>query len=202
MKRMPDKYFIKPLCETYGVNMLDARVVIQHERKVGFIINYGDLPTSIGYFVREFPTASQKEEFPGGRLCLVPNGYKCAGVVHGRAYLGEVAYDEHSPGMLLRSYRFHRVEDGKITKSGDFKETPSQAFSQLHERDRDRIRYNGKLYLGVMYTAVQNALRQAFVNAVVPDEVLPVFTEWMNDLPSGEGPSCDDLLSYDGNFQF
>jgi Ca2+-binding EF-hand superfamily protein len=152
---------------------------------------------SVRCFVEEFPTPSTSAERNASRgkaLCFLPNGFKIVGLVEGSVYLGEVVYDEN----WKRSYKFHLVEGPTIIKSSSPCSNPTSAFKEIEAvikvtstKKRHRkpdARSNGKLYMAVMYSATQRLLREKFRGCEnqVPDDVRPLFTEWMENISSNK----------------
>src|SRR5690606_13006841 len=118
---------------------------------------------------------------PPLHLCLHPPGYKMLVIVTGRAYMGEVVYG-HGDDHDVLMYRFHRMLNRKIEASSPLCCSPTEAFKCVSVSNT-KERMNGKMLLGVGYSAIQHILRDKFKNYVdqVPVNVRELFVKWLTN---------------------
>ncbi len=180
------------VCERYGVTVENARVQISDGRKVGFIVDFGELPRHKNCFVTETPTpsTSQERSRTGKALCFLPNGFKVVGVVDGSVYLGEVVY---ALPDWKRAYKFHLLDGEQVVATSQPCTNPTSAFKEIEQAifeqapaatkkkktRRPDARSNGKLYMAVMYSATQRQLRSHFRLAEVNPNVQDIFQSWL-----------------------
>jgi hypothetical protein len=190
---------IIPVLTRYGCTISASKFLIKKNRKIGFIISLGKPPTSRHHFESMFAVPSVGNHVEDNldcdgqriRLCFFPDGFMIAGVMGNCIYLGEVLYREKGDG-IERVYVFHRVEHDQIVFSSSPCFTPGRAFDELwlalpgNEKlaslpGSERVRHNGKLYMGISYSATQNLLRNDWKTrqAEIPKAILPLFLEWM-----------------------
>ena len=195
-----DQAKVEAVCHIRNVNPSQVRVQISDGRKVGYIVDFGRLREHC--FVDQAPTPSTSIErclkFKKN-ICLIPDGFKLAGLVGNTVYIAEVTYDDAGE----RFYQFCLLNEGEINACSTKTKSPTGAFKEieqiLYERSQasDAVgrkrrkpvsRTNGKLYVAVMYSAVQNRLKEHFKELIheVPDYLRAKFHFWLQDEISHE----------------
>lgn len=137
------------------------RCVIRDRNKIGYIVDYGDLPTSLKCFelIRPNMSNSDADERDYAAICLLPDGFKMLGYFLRHVYIGEIVYNKD----MQRFYRFYLYNaEAELVFTSKYEYTPSTAFRQVEAfitAETQKKNTNGRVMIGILFSGVQNVLR-------------------------------------------
>lgn len=143
-------------CQRHGTTLEKARVPVRGCRKVTYVLDWGRV-TGMHNFQNE-----------KGAVKLVPNGFKVVFEASNYVWIAEVQFS--TPGMQATDVPMFQVypvrPDGNLQHPGSgWLDNISAAFRRAlgmlnGDLQKEQHRPNGRLYLGIFYPAVQNALME------------------------------------------